>query len=425
MGFMMKKKVKFFMIIEIFTASRIFLGVFVVASILFLSKQVSVAAPFTCGLQTLKGASGVIGIKHSYALSGACSESWTYSKETNMIGGTAKNAGYSIQVIAKAEWDRVTGLATENLKLTGDVNGERTTSGTCTQDPFLKNPPDGFGSCANISSTIQLTSGELWKSLTINKFWFAQTVTLSVAQALSAQKDTNSPPPPPPPPKTNKPEESVEKPRVTVSQPLSAMDAVMKPPQTSDVPARPSGESSTPARMQPESRDDGRTADLQQPDSNSVGRTPISPRMLDFEAEDLLTAKKILVKGGRTATQPMISFGSGWSNNTQLFWSGGEPGAVLDMIIDVPSPALYAVELYMTRAPDYGNLRIEVDGKTSSVHFNGYSPKVIGANPVQAGKFSLQAGQRMISLMITDKYSASSGYYAGIDRIKLYPVGAP
>jgi len=152
---------------------------------------------------------------------------------------------------------------------------------------------------------------------------------------------------------------------------------------------------------------------------------PPFPKMLDFEAEDLFNSNKTMVSGGKVGPQLMAEFGSGWSNNTQLFWGQGSTGAVLDLVLDVPMAATYAIELYMTRAPDYGILKIEVDGKASPVEFHGYSPRVIGANPVQVGKFSLQAGQRKISFMITGKNQNSTGYAAGIDRVKLYPVGAP
>lgn len=155
-----------------------------------------------------------------------------------------------------------------------------------------------------------------------------------------------------------------------------------------------------------------------------TSRVAALPQMLDFEAEDLLKENKATASGGNMGLQSMDQFGARWSNGAQLFWGGGTRGAVLDLILDIPVAATYAVELYMTRAPDYGILRIEVDGKASSVEFQGYSPRVVGANPLQVGKFSLQAGQRKISLMITGKYQDSSGHAAGIDRIRLYPAGA-
>jgi hypothetical protein len=72
----------------------------------------------------------------------------------------------------------------------------------------------------------------------------------------------------------------------------------------------------------------------------------------------------------------------------------------------------------------YGRLKIEVDGKPSPVTFDGMASKVAPTGPTQVGNFPLPAGQRRISFMIVGKHPQSSGYYAGIDRIRLYPVGS-
>ncbi len=50
----------------------------------------------------------------------------------------------------------------------------------------------------------------------------------------------------------------------------------------------------------------------------------------------------------------MSGFGQGWSGNSQLFWGGGQPGAVLDLTLDVATQGRYNIELELTRAPDYG-----------------------------------------------------------------------
>ena len=119
----------------------------------------------------------------------------------------------------------------------------------------------------------------------------------------------------------------------------------------------------------------------------------------------------------------MAGFGSGWSGDQQLFWSEGAPGAILDLVVQVPAASKYAVEIYMTRAPDYGKLRFEIDGKASDLTFDGMAPQVMPSGPTQLGTFALQAGTRRVSLMITGKYAQSGGYYVGIDKLRLYPAG--
>jgi hypothetical protein len=146
---------------------------------------------------------------------------------------------------------------------------------------------------------------------------------------------------------------------------------------------------------------------------------------ITIEAEALVTAGKASVNGGRVTVQAMAGFGSGWSGNAQLFWSGGAVGAVLDLVIDIPAPGTWGVELYLTRAPDYGDLKVEVDGKPAAVEFSGYAARVSLSGPVVAGRFLLQPGPRRISFMIVGKDRQSTGYFAGIDQVKLYPVGGP
>lgn len=147
--------------------------------------------------------------------------------------------------------------------------------------------------------------------------------------------------------------------------------------------------------------------------------------MLNVEGEDLVKNGKFQVAGGQVTSQPMSGFGSGWSGAGQLFWTGGSVGAVLDLLIDVPVAATYALEIYPTRAPDYGQFKVQVAGKYAVGVVDAYTPHVRQPGPRQIGKFSLQKGVNQISLMISGKNAQSSGYYVGIDRIRLYPTGNP
>ncbi len=149
----------------------------------------------------------------------------------------------------------------------------------------------------------------------------------------------------------------------------------------------------------------------------------IRPALLEIEGEALVRAGAFQVAGGQVRVQPMTSFGAGWSGGEQLFWSGGAVGAVLDLIVDVPAASQYAVEIYMTRAPDYGRVSFEIDGKPGAYVFDGMNVQVLATGPQQLGKFPLQAGQRRVSLMIVGKYKDSTGYYVGIDKLRLYPAG--
>lgn len=142
--------------------------------------------------------------------------------------------------------------------------------------------------------------------------------------------------------------------------------------------------------------------------------------MQTFEGESLLGSAH--ANAGRLSAQAMNGFGNGWSADSQLLWSGASKGAVLDIGVNVTAPAVYAIELYFTRAPDYAQIGFAIDGNTSSATLDSYAPRVAPPAPYQAGTFALTAGPHTLSLMINGKHGQSSGYLVGLDQIKLYPT---
>ncbi|MBF8258911.1 MAG: hypothetical protein HW377_1285 [Actinobacteria bacterium] len=279
---------------------------------------------------------------------------------------------------AKAEWNGQANTLEESVSLKnpqGPYSGTVMTILKCTKDPIIYK-----ASCVVLKHSNTTNWGPFSNAALQQKRPILQgKTTLKEATALS-KKQASSPPPPPPPSSSHAQKKELAK-------------AVEKD---------------------------------QAKDSNIPSSTGTGPAtMFTVEAEQLVQANKALVNGGKVAVQPMAGFGSGWSGNAQLFWSGGAVGAVLDLLVDVPAAATYAVELYMTRAPDYADLKIEVDGKPSPVPFSGYAPTVMAPGPMQVGKFSLQPGSRKVSFMIRGKYQQSTGYFVGIDQVRFYPAGAP
>ena len=143
--------------------------------------------------------------------------------------------------------------------------------------------------------------------------------------------------------------------------------------------------------------------------------------MFAVEGEALVSKAK--AAAGKVTAQGMSRFGKGWSGDAQLLWTGGATGAVLDLTFEVPASAVYAVEVYFGRAPDYAQVAMEIDGKASPAMFNGYAPRVAPPGPTQAGKFPLQAGTRKLSLKISGKVAQSTGYLVGLDQVKFYSAG--
>lgn len=385
-----------------------------------------------CSSPTLKGASGVIGNKHSYKTTGTCTHSWQ-KKETSAGSSTTSNYAITFAYVGSASWDRLTGEAVEKLKFTGDATGERYASANCTQDPFLKDPPGGAASCGSVKVQAKIAEGSIYEQLLKPQFWAGKKLSLAEAQALSAL------PPPSQPPPAGKPKTPVVS---SGSMPADArvgdaaptvgsvgQGGVMAGPPPQDVAGRAAVIESmqrggdTAQRVPAESRRAAEPAAGGMARASGSAMPGARAMQMEIEGEVFVKSGAFQLNGGQARVQEMSGFGNGWSGNAQLFWSEGAPGAVLDLLVDVPADSKYAVEIYMTRAPDFGKLSFEIGGTASEVTFDGMAPQVMTSGPVQLGTFPLQAGQRRVALMIVGKYPQSSNYYVGIDKLRLYPAG--
>jgi hypothetical protein len=139
-----------------------------------------------------------------------------------------------------------------------------------------------------------------------------------------------------------------------------------------------------------------------------------TPAILNIEGESLAATAS-----GAVTVQPMQQFGPNWSGGAHLWWAGGA-GATLTVTFDVTVARNYAAELYMTRAPDFGDAQVTLAGLTPVVKFFGYSPKVMWSGPIQMGKFQLSPGPNTLRFYITGKNASSKGYALGFDRLRLY-----
>ena len=142
-----------------------------------------------------------------------------------------------------------------------------------------------------------------------------------------------------------------------------------------------------------------------------------------IEAETLLERGAVRVAGGNAFAQPMSGFGPHWSGDAQLFWRDPEPGATLDLQIEVPQDGAWRVAIALTRAPDYGALAFEVDQHPVRTRFDGYAAGVEAPVVVELGTFAMQRGTRPLSLMVSGRNPAASAHFVGIDHILLTPAG--
>ena len=140
------------------------------------------------------------------------------------------------------------------------------------------------------------------------------------------------------------------------------------------------------------------------------------PHSTIIEAETLRTTKS----GGTIGSQNMQSFNGNWSGGFQLFWSGNGPGQRLEVPIEAAADGLYSVVVHMTKASDYGNVAIGMQGRQLAA-FTGYSTRVEKAL-VSLGNVRLRRGTNTLIFNVTGKFSRSRGYQVGIDRIDITTV---
>ena len=137
-----------------------------------------------------------------------------------------------------------------------------------------------------------------------------------------------------------------------------------------------------------------------------------------FEAE----AAGATANGGAVANQNMRQFGS-WSGDQQIIWTGNRPGQLLRIPFNVAAAGEYNVVVHMTKANDFGDVAIGMDGKQLAT-FSGFSTRVEPAQ-INLGKVRLRRGRNELIFSVTGKFSRSSGYRVGVDRIVTTRTATP
>jgi hypothetical protein len=145
---------------------------------------------------------------------------------------------------------------------------------------------------------------------------------------------------------------------------------------------------------------------------------------ISYQAEALIGSRARAGQGEDLVAQDMAGFGDGWSHDAQLFWPASGVGSRLELMVPVLTEARYAVDLYLTRAPDYGTLAFDVGGEAMPVFYDGYAAQVEPGGPLRIGILALPLGETTIGLTVTGRNAASSGFLAGIDRVVLVIVKA-
>jgi WD40 repeat protein len=138
------------------------------------------------------------------------------------------------------------------------------------------------------------------------------------------------------------------------------------------------------------------------------------------EAEDL----DILHWADCTPVLQTLSGPGQWSNGRQLFGRARQGGYV-ELALDVARAGEYTLDIYFTRAPDYGRVEVLLGGKKVGPVFDGFHARIAPSGKVPFGTLRLAAGRHRLRFRAVDRHPRSSGYYLGIDCLVLTPLKKP
>ncbi len=127
------------------------------------------------------------------------------------------------------------------------------------------------------------------------------------------------------------------------------------------------------------------------------------------------------VSAGTTQPQGMQGFPADrWSGDSQLWWIGAHPGDRLSLELNA-FQKIAAMELVLTRAPDYAIVQVELDGQPLGGPIDGYAPRVETTGLLRFATPALTPGAHRLSFAILGaNEQAAKGYLFGLDFIRFY-----
>ncbi|MEI7700602.1 MAG: c-type cytochrome, partial [Planctomycetia bacterium] len=139
------------------------------------------------------------------------------------------------------------------------------------------------------------------------------------------------------------------------------------------------------------------------------------------------TLKIVEKTGGNAISQGMGSFTADrWSGNDQLWWTGAKPGDRLGLEVMAEQDGTYDVELVMTRARDYGIVKVMIDQTVLDAGVDLFNQAdVVTTGVLSWNRIPLTKGVHRVTLEITGANPAAvKGYMVAVDYLRLVPSAA-
>jgi hypothetical protein len=126
--------------------------------------------------------------------------------------------------------------------------------------------------------------------------------------------------------------------------------------------------------------------------------------------------------GCGTSVQTMEGFGEHqWYEGDQLF-VGADANCVLDLSLPIAQARRYRIGIYLTRAPDFGQIKMSLDGTTLASSIDAYAPFVLPTGAIPLGEVDLTPGNHTLRIEVVGQNAESSGYSFGLDCLSVVPI---
>ncbi len=115
------------------------------------------------------------------------------------------------------------------------------------------------------------------------------------------------------------------------------------------------------------------------------------------------------------------NFKGSWSNAAHLWVRFVKRGQYVDLLFDVNEAGTYDLVSNFTVAPDYGIVEISINDQLLKDGVDLYNDHV-NQKKIELGTAELKKGTNILRLKVIGKNEKSTGYYSGLDFIKIEPT---
>ncbi|HEY1179702.1 MAG TPA: hypothetical protein VGF17_26395, partial [Phytomonospora sp.] len=140
-----------------------------------------------------------------------------------------------------------------------------------------------------------------------------------------------------------------------------------------------------------------------------------------YEGEDLDLVRS---NTGVVSPNPMRGYNGVWSDHGQVFVQARGATDFADLSLDLPAAGTYEVHTSFTKAPDYGQATLAVDGHVLGTPFDAYIPSgVEKSDDLALGPIPMAEGAHVVTLDPAGRNSAAKGFQVGVDYVDLRLTG--